>query len=153
MNDARYNELLSLIAQLRAGLPANPIVVGTATGQSGAGFSYVVYATTTDTTPAVVDTGYLVADGHSAKIDGGYSATDRTAHTVRIKNIAVALRNYGGLVVAGQFVSGSFGDAALANANMSFGVSGGGTFEITFTPPGDYSGVIDWLLTFGSEEN
>jgi len=131
-----------------------PTPVGIPGGQTGNATSFTVFATTVDAAAVTVDTGYKPASGHAAKIDGGISLTDRTAHTANSKNSTGSVRNYGGLAIAGTpTVSGTSGDAALNAAAVTFGVSGGGTLEVIFTPPGGYVGTIDWIYGLNLTEN
>jgi hypothetical protein len=129
-----------------------PQVVGVRGGQSGASASFVVLGTTANAGAVTVDTGYSPASGHAAKLDGGFNAVDRTAQTTHSGGISGAVRNFGGLVVAGSIIAGGNGDASLATATMSFSVVAG-TLHVTFTPPALYVGTLDWLLTLNTTEN
>jgi len=57
------------------------------------------------------------------------------------------------VTLPGHNFGGSNGDAALAAAVPSFALSGGGTFEVTFTPPGGYVGSVEWLFNINMTEN
>lgn len=150
---AQKTELaFAAIAQSEAQAALAVTVLGTPGHQSIATQSFIIFATTIDAATTTIDTGYKPVDGHAAKIDGGLSFTDRTAHFTSTRNSNVALQNYGGLSIRGSQVSGQ-GDIELANATMTFGVSGGGTLEITFTPPAGYTGTLEWLYEPTMTEN
>ncbi len=125
-----------------------PQVVGTASLQTRVQKSFTLLCTTVAGGSCVVDTGYAPPLAHAAKVDGNVVCTDRDAGTVQGKNINAAVRKYGdaGLAVAGSpVVSGATGDSV--GFGLTFGVSGGGTLQATFTAPfvdgGTYAGTLD----------
>jgi hypothetical protein len=131
-----------------SGPAGGPPVVGVLGGQSLATFTFDVVATTVNAAAVTVDTKYAPPNGHSAVLNyDRWQTVDRTAQTARSGNATATLRVFGGvLVIAGTTISGSNGDGALATAVPSFGVSGGNTLTITFTPPAAYVGTLDWLF-------
>lgn len=127
--------------------PLPPVVVGTTTDQINALPQVLVDATTVDAAAVTIDTGRIPAPpGHALQANLRFSVTDRTNHVASGKSGSVVLENYGGLTVAGQQYNAAVGDAALANAAVSVGISGGGTATVTFTPPGGYVGTLKWVL-------
>lgn len=110
-------------------------------------------ATTTNAVAVTVDTGYVLQEGHSAKLDGGMNVSDATANTTSSKNFNAALKNFTGTpVVAGSSVAGTVGDGSLSTATLSFSFSGG-TLHVTFTPPGGYVGTLNWEATINPTLN
>lgn len=112
-----------------------------------AGLPLVFTGTTLNAASQAVDTGFKPPANTAAKLDGGLSVVDVAAHTTSSKNINAAVRNFGGLAIAGApTVAGTTGDASLATATVAFSVSGGGTLVATFTPPALYVGTLDYVL-------
>jgi len=153
---AQYAIDAAAAAAAGANAAATPTPAGTPAGQSGAQFSFLIYATTTNAATTAVDTGYSPPNGHAAHLDGAISLTDVAAATALAKNLAATIRRYAGTTaVAGTpIVSGSTGDtASLGTATITFSISGGGTVVLTFTPPGGYVGTIRWIVSMDALEN
>jgi len=155
--DRRLRPLVTILEEGLAELQGTTI--GVPGNQSGASFAFSVNATTVNAGTVTVDTGYKPPANHGAKIDGGFTVIDRANHLIHAFNTNGAVRNFGGLAIAGTpLIGGSTGDDAgvaphLAASTIVFGVSGGGTLTITFTPPAGYVGTLDWLQSLLLTEN
>lgn len=143
------NKSIEEFALIRA---AQPTMTGTPGSISGNLVRLCVVATTAGDVAATVTTKYAPPDGHGASINGYLSVIDRANHVVHNLAFNAALRNFGGLVVAGQSSFNGNGDASLNAVAVSFAVSGG-NISVTVTPPADYIGNLDWKVNFSSTEN
>lgn len=149
---AQYAERYYGIVTVQSQAPT-PAQSGTVAGQLNTQVAFDIFATTTNAGASTIDTGYAPPNGHAAKIDGGYSLTDRTAHTAHSGNLAAILEQYAATVtIAGQSFGGAIGDAGLNTSVPSFSISGG-TLHVTFTPPAAYTGTIEWLMNITITEN
>jgi hypothetical protein len=102
-------------------------------------------ASTIGAVATTFDTGYELPPGKVASLHGTMIAKDTVANTVRTSTTLAAIRNLGGVVVAGTPVpEATTGDPALATAAMTFGVSLTGTLTVTFTPPVAYPNALSW---------
>jgi hypothetical protein len=147
------HEALLRVLELTGSL--QPTTKGAQGAQTGNVKPYQIFASTVNAGTVTVDTGYKPPPGHSAKIDGGFNAVDRTANTTTSKNTNASFYNNAGTVAAhgAPVISGAVGDAPLATATIAFAISGTNTIEVTFTPPGGYVGDLDWVYNATFSEN
>lgn len=128
--------------------PRSSAVALTATQVVVVGGQQLVQATTLAGGAAVtVDTFYKPPNNHGAKLDVVWDAYDVATPATRVGNGNAAVReNAGATVIAGSTFGGSVGDAGLATAAVTLGVSGAGTITVTVTPPVGYANPLAWVI-------
>lgn len=128
---------------------------GTVDTQSGTSYDEICYLKTTAAAAASVDTAYKPPAGHSATVRVIWNVRDTSnGNTAGAETMAVIRNVAGTLTVAGAGAGTStFGDSAVNTSAIGFTVSGTNTFEIQGTPPGSYSGTLDWQFRLEIIEN
>lgn len=118
-------------------------------------YDLIAVLNTTNASAGTVDTAYKPPAGHGATVRILWNVVDTmNGHSAGAITLVVIRNVSGTLTVAGSTaVSSTVGDGAVNTSALTFSVSVSNTLKITGTPPGAYSGSLDWTFRCEIVEN